>query len=105
MEAMSIERTIASAAMTLLTILTTASAQDSKDRAIDQYQCRDVMRDSGANRDVAIAFLHGFVLGKSGRAQFNLGDLHEQTDAFIERCLSNPSDLAITVMTAVKNGN
>jgi hypothetical protein len=24
------------------------------------------MRESGANRDVAVAFLHGFLLGKSG---------------------------------------
>lgn len=78
------------------------NAQDSSDRAVDQYQCRDVMRDSGANRDVAIAFLHGFLLGKSGRLQFNVDDLHKQTDAFVERCLNNPTEKAMDAMAAVK---
>ncbi|MFZ1189079.1 MAG: hypothetical protein WAO13_15175 [Pseudolabrys sp.] len=49
-----------------------ASAQDSKDRAIEQYTCKDIMRESGASRDVAIAFLRGFLLGKSGTTKFNL---------------------------------
>jgi len=78
------------------------NAQDSSDRAVDQYQCKDVMRDSGANRDVAIAFLHGFLLGKSGRLQFNVDDLHKQTDAFVERCLNNPTEKAMDAMAAVK---
>jgi hypothetical protein len=93
---------IGGAGLACLATLTPVSAQDSSNRTIDQYQCRDVMRDSGANRDVAIAFLHGFLLGKSGRVQFNLEDLHKQTDAFIENCLNNPTDKAIDVMTAVK---
>jgi hypothetical protein len=30
------------------------------------------MRESGADRDSAITFLHGFLLGKSGNSKFNL---------------------------------
>lgn len=90
------------AALACLATLTPVSAQDASNRTIDQYQCKDVMRDSGANRDVAIAFLHGFLLGKSGRVQFNLDDLHKQTDAFIEQCLNNPTDKAVDVMAAIK---
>ena len=82
-----------------LAMLTPVGAQDASDRTVDQYQCRDVIRESGANRDVAIAFLHGFLLGKSGRANFNLGDMHRQTDAFIERCLA---EKAVDAMMAVK---
>jgi hypothetical protein len=55
-----------------------ASAQDSKDRAIEQYTCKDIMRESGASRDVAIAFLRGFLLGKSVTTKFNLDVLHKQ---------------------------
>jgi len=40
------------------------SAQNSKERAIEQYECKDVMRDSGADREVAIAFLNEFLFGK-----------------------------------------
>jgi hypothetical protein len=79
-----------------------ALAQDSKgNRTIEQYLCKDVMRESGSNRDVAIAFLHGYLLGKSGGIKFNVDTLRKQSDGFIERCLDNPGDKAVDVMTAV----
>lgn len=77
-------------------------AQSAKDRAVEQYLCKDVMRESGADRDVAIAFLHGFLLGKTGKSDFNVDNLRKQSDEFIEMCLQRPSDKAIDVMTAVK---
>jgi hypothetical protein len=77
-------------------------AQENLNRTIDQYKCRDVMRESGANRDIAIAFLHGFLLGKSGGQNFNLDALHKQTEAFVEHCLSNPDGKAVDSMMAVK---
>ena len=79
-----------------------AQSQDQGDRAIEQYSCKDVMRDSGANRDVAIAFLHGYLLGKSGSSKFNLDKIRAQTDAFIDRCLDNPTEKAEQAMLAVK---
>ncbi|MGE3989934.1 HdeA/HdeB family chaperone [Pseudorhodoplanes sp.] len=75
---------------------------DSGDRSVEQYACKDVMRESGGNRDVAIAFLHGFILGKTGGSGFNVEALRKQTDAFIERCLDNPGLKAIEAMTAAK---
>jgi hypothetical protein len=75
---------------------------DSGDRSVEQYACKDVMRESGGNRDVAIAFLHGFLLGKSGGSGFNVETLRKETDAFIERCLDNPALKAIDAMTAAK---
>ena len=76
--------------------------QDKGDRAVEQYSCKDVMRESGSNRDVAIAFLHGYLLGKSGGSAFNVETLRKQTDAFIERCLDNPAQRAVDAMTGVK---
>lgn len=76
--------------------------QDAGDRTVAQYSCKDVMRESGGNRDVAIAFLHGFILGKSGGSTFNVETLRKQTDAFIERCLDSPGRKAIEVMTEAK---
>jgi HdeA/HdeB family len=71
-------------------------------RTIEQYMCKDVMRESGANRDVAIAFLHGYLLGKSGSSKFDLDALHKQSDDFIEQCLDNPAQKAVYVMAKVK---
>jgi HdeA/HdeB family protein len=79
-----------------------ASAQDSKDRTVEQYTCKDVMRESGANRDVVIAFLHGFLLGKSGSSRFNVDLLRKQSDDFIERCLDNPGEKAVDAASKVK---
>lgn len=80
-----------------------AAAQDAKDRTIEQFLCKDVVRESGVDRDVAIAFLHGYLLGKSGSAKFNLDVLHKQSSAFIEHCLDNPSERAVDAMTKVRN--
>jgi hypothetical protein len=77
-------------------------AQSSASRTVEQYSCKDVMRDSGANRDVAIAFLHGYLLGKSNSSSFNLEVMEKQTDAFIDRCLDNPNEKAIEAMMAIK---
>jgi HdeA/HdeB family protein len=87
----------------LACLASSTGAQDNNlNRTIDQYKCRDVMRESGANRDIAIAFLHGFLLGKSGSQNFNLDALHKQTEAFVEHCLSNPDGKAVDSMMAVK---
>ncbi|MDT3683816.1 MAG: HdeA/HdeB family chaperone [Pseudorhodoplanes sp.] len=88
--------------LSLLLAAETALAQADQNRTIQQYECKDVIRDSGANRDVAIAFLHGFLLGTSGGSSFNLATLHKQSDAFIERCLDNPKEKAVDAMSAVK---
>lgn len=77
--------------------------QDTNERTVEQYACKDILRESGSNRDVAIAFLHGFLLGKSGGSKFNLETLKKQTDAFLERCLENPHDKAIDTMMKVKS--
>ena len=76
--------------------------QDKGDRTVAQYSCKDVMRESGGNRDVAIAFLHGYMVGKSGGSTFNVETMRKQTDAFIERCLDNPALKAVDVMSDVK---
>jgi hypothetical protein len=101
---MTMYRARPAAAIALVTMALSAPlhAQDKGDRTIQQYACKDVVRENGSNREVAIAFLHGYLLGKSGNAQFNLNDLLKQTDAFLDRCIENPNDKAIDVMTAVK---
>ncbi|HEY8274404.1 MAG TPA: HdeA/HdeB family chaperone [Pseudolabrys sp.] len=92
---------ILGAAVLLAGAIAPIVAQDSKDRAVEQYSCKDIMRESGANRDVAIAFLRGFMLGKSGSTKFNLDVLHKQSDDFIERCLANPDEKAMDAMAKV----
>ena len=79
-----------------------AAAQTANPRTVDQYSCKDVMREHGDNRDVTIAFLHGFLLGKSGGTSFDIDVLHKQTSAFIEYCLDHPNEKAVDAMAKIK---
>jgi hypothetical protein len=101
---MKTSRKIVTAAVILLAGLGLGrtSAQGVSSRSIEQYSCKDVMREHGANRDVTISFLHGFLLGKSGSSTFDLDILHKQTSDFIERCLDNPAERAVDAMSKVK---
>ena len=79
-----------------------ASAQTSTDRTVELFTCKDVMREPNTSREVAIAFLHGWLLGKSGSSKFNVEVLEKQTSAFIEECLDNPQGKAADVMAKIK---
>jgi hypothetical protein len=80
-----------------------APAQDSVDRTVDQYTCKDIMRED--DQDASIAFLHGYLLGKSGSSNFNVEALTKQTDAFINSCLDNPGNKAVDVLVEAIKAN
>lgn len=82
--------------------ITAAQAQPPAERTVEQYRCKDILRDGGAPREVAVAFLHGYLLGKSGSSKFNIETMMRQTDDFVERCLDNPNQAAVDSMMAVK---
>jgi hypothetical protein len=60
-----------------------------------EFTCKDVMRLSGDEREIAIALAHGYVLGKKGQTSYQTDTLAEITDAFIEYCLDNPTEKAL----------
>ncbi len=78
------------------------AAQDAKMRHVEDYTCKDVMRETGRNREVAIAFLHGYLVGKSARQTFDAGVLAKETNAFMEQCLDHPNDSAAATMLKIK---
>jgi hypothetical protein len=92
----------ASALLTSGIVTDMALAQDPNQRSTDQYTCKDIMRQSGPDRDAAIAFIHGYLLGKSGATTFNVETLEKQTDAFVDRCLDNPNEKALDAMVKAK---
>ena len=82
--------------------IASAVAQTATDRTVELFTCKDVMREPNTSREVAIAFLHGWLLGKSGGSKFNAEVLEKQTSAFIEECLDNPQSKAADVMAKLK---
>jgi hypothetical protein len=99
---MRVKRKLALSAAMLLAGLSYAFAQQGTSRTVEQYLCKDVMREHGDNRDVAIAFLQGYMLGKIGSSSFDLDALHKQTTDFIEYCLDHPAEKAADAMAQVK---
>ena len=80
-----------------------AAAQDAKVRSVEDYACKDIMRETGSNREVAIAFLHGYLLGKSNSSKVDVVALGKQTDAFIDQCIDNPQQGAAATMLKIKS--
>jgi hypothetical protein len=73
-----------------------ADTNDSKD--MNSFICKDIMRLSGENRDIAMAFVHGYFLGKKGSTTYKTDKLAAATDEFIETCLDNPNANALKTM-------
>lgn len=85
-----------------LMLIGSASGQNATERSVDMFTCKDVMREPNTSREVAIVFLHGYLLGKSGGSKFDVAVLEKQTNAFIEECLDNPQSKAADVMAKLK---
>lgn len=65
---------------------------------LSSFSCKDIMCYDTPDRDIAISFIHGYLLGKKGTAKYIADELGKATDAFIEHCLDNPKDNALQVM-------
>ena len=63
--------------------------------------CKEVMILSGADRDTTIAFFHGYLLGKHGGTKVDLDRLTDATEAFLNKCLDNPTAKAVATMEAL----
>ena len=89
-------------AASIITGSASVQAQENKMSKVEDVTCKEVMREHGEARDIAIAFLHGFLLGKSGNSEFDLEKLMDQTDEFIDSCLDNPGEKAVDIMQKVR---
>jgi hypothetical protein len=68
---------------------------------LNDYLCKDVMRLSGVDRQVSIALVHGYRLGKKGTTDFDTQALSEITDEYMEHCLDNPNDKALAAFEKI----
>ncbi len=67
----------------------------SEKRDLKDNQCRDVMILSGEDREIAIAFAHGYMLGKKNTTEYVPEELGNATDMFMDYCLDNPKENAL----------
>jgi hypothetical protein len=79
----------------LLAGATSAPEAADAERDFSALSCKEVMRLSGSDRDISLAFAHGYVLGKKGTTRYNVDALAQVTDQFIDHCLDNPAANAL----------
>jgi hypothetical protein len=94
-----IVRSIVIAVALCVTLSSVSLAQDKGPKDLNSYLCKDIMRLSGEHRSIAIAFLHGYLLGKKGTTAFDTQKMAEATDQFIEYALDNPTAKALDGMS------
>ncbi|AWI79151.1 hypothetical protein CEW87_07100 [Parazoarcus communis] len=83
-------------AASALTFGTTAfSMEESTTTDLNAILCKDLMRLSGEDRAIAIAVLHGYVLGKKGATTYVSEKLGKVSDDFTDYCLDNPTSKAL----------
>lgn len=93
----------AAAVMTFILFSTAAGAAEPTDgkRDFGTLSCKDIMRLSGEDRDIALAFAHGYRLGKMNTTRYDVDTLAQITDRFIDYCLDNPKDNALAAFEKI----
>jgi hypothetical protein len=78
-----------------------AAEEPSAQKDLSSFQCKDVMRLSGSERENALALLHGYRLGKMNTTEYEIEALAAITDKFIDHCLDNPGDKALAAFEKI----
>lgn len=93
--------TILSTAISVASLMLTtgsyaADAPKAQLTDMNAFTCKDVVRATGDERSIALAILHGYYLGKAGATKYDSSKLGKASDDFIEYCLDNPKDQALS---------
>lgn len=98
---MSVNRIAALLVLSLVLAVTPALAEEGapEERTVDiaKFTCKELMGGDDTDREVGMAFFHGFLAGKRDSRTINLQDMGAMTDRVKDYCLSNPTS---TVMDA-----
>jgi hypothetical protein len=83
--------------MTFSVLAGTAAAAEPADQKRDfsVLSCKEVMRLSGTDRDITLAFAHGYMLGRKDTTRYDVDALAQVTDQFIDYCLDHPAENAL----------
>jgi len=76
---------------------TPALAEEGKTVDIGKLTCKELMSGNDSDREIGMAFYHGFLTGKKNNMVINLHEMSAKTDRVKDYCLSNPTG---TVMDA-----
>lgn len=73
----------------------TFASESTSTKKLGGYTCKEIMRLSGEDRDIAVTLAHGYVMGKQGTTMFDTDAMAKTTDIFIDYCLDHPTEKAL----------
>jgi hypothetical protein len=75
-----------------MTLSTVAGAQTSQSvRDLSTVTCKEIMGADDRERELSMAYMHGYINGKANRTTLDLDKNAAITDKVREYCLSNPT--------------
>jgi hypothetical protein len=73
-----------------------------KPPALDELDCRTLLRLAGEERAYTLLYMHGFVSGKRGQTMLPAQELAEATDRIVDQCIDQPGDKLLLVFEKVR---
>ena len=70
--------------------------------ALDELDCRTLLRLAGEERAYTLLYMHGFVSGKNGQMVLPVQQLAEATDRIVDHCIDRPGDKLLSVFERVR---
>lgn len=73
-----------------------------KPPALDELDCRSLLRLAGEERGFTLLYMHGFVSGKRGQTLLPTQELAEATDRIVDHCIDRPGDKLLPVFEKLR---
>jgi hypothetical protein len=73
-----------------------------KQPALNELDCRTLLRLNGDERAFTLLYLHGFVSGKSNQLLLPTEELAAATDRIVDHCIDKPGDKLLPVFEQVR---
>jgi hypothetical protein len=70
--------------------------------ALNELDCRTLLRLSGDERAYTLVYLHGFVSGRTNQLLLPTAEMAEATDRIIDHCIDKPGDKVLPAFEQVR---
>jgi hypothetical protein len=79
-----------------------AAAPQKSSPALDELDCRTLLRLAGEERGFTLIYLHGYVSGMKGQTLLSAQVLAEATDRVVDHCIDKPGDKLLSVFERMR---
>ncbi len=73
-----------------------------KSPALNELDCRTLLRLDGDERAFTLLYMHGFISGKHNQLMLSTDALATATDRIIDHCINKPGDKLLAVFEQVR---